>query len=468
MRIRFVKSFVAALALCAALPPLAHGHHGVPQDSSAATAPMPLDLNSTYSGIGSLSFDCENGMAGPYPCKNVDLAGFLPLPVLGGPAGNDIWGWTDRKQGREYAIMGTTTSTGFADVTDPSDPVLVGLLPTRGIPDNILWRDIKVDGHYAFVVSELTNSGMQVFDLRRLRRADPGQGLPKTFTPDAVYDEISNTHNISINERTDTAYAVGTDTCEINDEAGGLHMIDISKPTRPRFAGCALNRHTSEDGEEPDNYVHDVECVVYRGPDRDYRGHEICFSSNENVVTIYDVTKRKRPKVISNTAYPSAAYTHQGSLTRGQRFFLFGDELDEQENGQPTTTYILDVKDLDSPPVPKPYYHESASIDHNLYVHGRRVFESNYAEGLRILEYSNRSLKRGKLKERAFFDVVPGVDVAEFAGTWSNYRFPSGTVVSSAIENTVNGLFVLRPDLPKVKGGGKSCKKRKRKNCKRH
>ncbi|MGH2949599.1 MAG: hypothetical protein ACRDPC_25640, partial [Solirubrobacteraceae bacterium] len=54
----------------------------------------------------------------------------------------------------------------------------------------------------------------------------------------------------------------------------------------------------------------------------------------------------------------------------------------------------------------------------------------------------------GQLREVAFFDVVPGLDEPEFAGTWSNYRFPgSGITVVSAIENEISGLFVLRPQL---------------------
>ena len=443
---RVLKLIALAVAVALLTAGGAQAHWGVPHDSSADTVQLPIGIDSPLAGAG--SFDCEGGTAGPYPCKNVDMKGFLPLPVQGGPAGNDIWGWTDPKDGREYAIMGTTHSTSFVDVTKPTDPVLVGVLPTNGIPDNVLWRDIKVDGHYAFVVSELTASGMQVFDLRRLRRTNTSQDVPQVFDADAIYDGISNTHNISINERTDYAYAVGTNKCAKNGEAGGLHMIDIAKPEKPKFAGCA--RVDDFSGEEPNNYVHDVECVVYRGPDRDYRGREICFGSNENVVAIYDVTNKKDPRVISTTGYPTAAYTHQGSLTKGQRYFLFGDELDEQTNGQPTTTYVLDVKDLDNPPAPKQHLHESASIDHNLYVHGKRVFESNYAEGLRVLKYSNRSLRRGKLNEVGFFDVVPGVDIAEFAGTWSNYRFPdSGNVVVSTIENEINGLFVLKPTLRK-------------------
>jgi hypothetical protein len=61
------------------------------------------------------------------------------------------------------------------------------------------------------------------------------------------------------------------------------------------------------------------------------------------------------------------------------------------------------------------------------------------------------------MDEVAYFDVIPAVDIAEFAGTWSNYRFPgSGNVVVSTIENAVNGLMVLRPTLdgePPVSGG---------------
>jgi choice-of-anchor B domain-containing protein len=394
----------------------------------------------------STSAKCENGTAGIYPCKNVDLEGFVPLPMLGGATGNDIWGWTDPETGREYALMATSNSTGFVDVTDPRNPTLVGVMPTRGTPDMVLWRDVKVDGNYAFVVSEISGSGMQVFDLTRLR----GASGPQVFQEDHWYrgpedQRVSNTHNISINEQTDVAYLVGTNTCEAGGESGGLHMVDIRNPLEPKFLGCALVDHMT--GEEPDNYVHDVECVIYDGPDQDYQGREICFGSNENIVAIYDVTDKSNPVVISETGYPQAQYTHQGSLTEDKRYFLFGDELDEQTNGQNTTTYILNVDDLDNPPTPAAFTHESVSIDHNMYTHDGRVYQSNYAEGLRILDYDNQSLAAGQLSESGYFDVVPGLDYPEFAGTWSNYRFASGTVVVSAIENHANGLFVLKPTL---------------------
>lgn len=407
---------------------------------------------------GLTSAECSNGFAGPYECRNVDLESYVPLPGLGLGTGNDIWGWEDPQTGREYALMGTATTTGFVDVTDPRNPVLIGQLPTEGAGPYVLWRDIKVDGNHAFIVSEIDGSGMQVFDLRRLRGHS---GPPQVFDADATYhgtdddgEQLSYSHNIFVNTRTDRAYIVGSNTCRNDEEHGGLHIVDISEPESPRFMGCA--RVDDADGDtstESDNYVHDVECVVYDGPDGDHQGREICFGSNENAVVIYDTTDAADPQVLSVTAYPSAQYTHQGSLTRNKAWFLFGDELDESGGTVPnTTTYVMDVADIDSPPTPVPFHHATESIDHNLYVHGNHVYESNYAAGLRILEFTNRSLsqaaKAPALSEIGYFDVVPLADPTEYAGTWSNYRFESGTTVVSAIENAVSGLFVLQPDLP--------------------
>ena len=38
-------------------------------------------------------------------------------------------------------------------------------------------------------------------------------------------------------------------------------------------------------GCHSDADTHDTQCVVYQGPDADYIGREICFSSNANHVS---------------------------------------------------------------------------------------------------------------------------------------------------------------------------------------
>ena len=328
MHSRTARLAVLACLACAAIAAPAQAAHPPTQHDaqrlSIEEAMLGTDFNQQAEQSASASFDCEGGMAGPYPCRNVDLLGTVPLPMLGGASGNDVWGWTDPATGREYAIMGASHATAFVDVTDPAEPRVAGILPTAGVPDFVLWRSIRVDGNYAFIVSEITDHGMQVFDLTRLRGAT-GEA-PEIFTEDAHYDGVSNTHTIWIDEETDFAYLVGTNTCEANDESGGLHMVDISDPLNPTFAGCAtVDTFAAQDPEEPNNYVHETWCQIYNGPDVEHRGREICFGSNENAVVIYDVTDKANPVVLSETTYPTASYTHQGVPTDDERWFLFND-----------------------------------------------------------------------------------------------------------------------------------------------
>ncbi len=366
---------------------------------------------------------CVDGRAGPFGCRAVTLESFLPLADIGGGEGNDIWGWTDSQTSREYALMGKTTGTAFVDVTVADRPVYLGDLPSHQTDGEFsVWRDIKVYADHAFVVSEKPGHGMQVFDLTRLR----GVTAPQTWSEDAHYDAFSTAHNIAIDEQTGFAYAVGSDTCE-----GGPHMIDIRTPKRPVFAGCV-----SQDG-----YTHDTQAVVYRGPDARFTGREILVSSNEDTVTIVDVTDKRAPRQLSRTGYDGAEYTHQGWLTEDHRYFLLGDELDESRRAIRTTTYIFDVGDLTAPRVIGTFVNATTSIDHNIYVKGERVFQANYRSGLRILDASN--VAAGELREVGYFDIFPDDDAAEFNGAWSNYPyFDSGIVVVSGIEQ---GLFVLRP-----------------------
>ncbi|MGI8839055.1 MAG: choice-of-anchor B family protein [Pyrinomonadaceae bacterium] len=367
---------------------------------------------------------CVDGMAGTFPCRNVDMASFLPFSDIGGGSGNDVWGWTDLSSGKEYALMGRSSGTSFVDISDPEHPVYLGNLPTHTV--NSTWRGIKVYANHAFIVSEARDHGMQVFDLTQLRNVT---SPPSIFSETAHYSGFSNAHTLAINEESGFAYAAGTNTC-----AGGLHMIDIRTPTFPTFAGCFST----------DGYTHETQCVIYRGPDIEHQGKEVCFSSNEDTLTIVDVTNKGAPFQLSRTPYAYSAYTHQGWLTEDQSNFLVDDELDERTFGCNTRTHIFNVSDLDAPSPSGFYEGTSTAIDHNLYVRGIYAYEANYRSGLRILDFSN--IAAASLSEVAFFDVYPVDDAPEYNGAWSNYPFfASGIVVVSGIEQ---GLFVLRPGNP--------------------
>jgi choice-of-anchor B domain-containing protein len=353
----------------------------------------------------------------------------VPNNEMGGGDGNDIWGWVDPMNDDEYAIMGLTNGTAFVDVTDPENPVFIGHLATNTVDSS--WRDMKVYMDHAYIVADGAGAhGMQVFDLTRLRTAVP----PENFMPDTVYTDFGNSHNIAINEATGFAYAVGTDTC---DE--GLHMVDITTPNSPMFAGCY---------DEQD--IHDTQCVTYMGPDMDHAGSELCFNSassntannlpiGTHNVGIVDVTNKAAPVTIFERDYPEAGFAHQGWLTDDHRFFLLGDEADETGLSVPTRTLVFDVSDLDAPVFVAAYEAATASIDHNLYIVGNRVYQANYTSGVRILEFGDLAMM--DIMEIAFFDTFPDSAGASFDGLWSVYPyFPSGNIIAS---DRANGLFIL-------------------------
>ncbi|MEX1054529.1 MAG: choice-of-anchor B family protein, partial [Rhodothermales bacterium] len=381
--------------------------------------------------------DCADGSADLFECSRVDLISFLPVQALGGARGvmvNDLWGWTDLTTEREYVLQGRTDGTSFIDITDPSNPVYLGQLPLTEGAQPAVWRDIKVYKDHAFIVADNSGEhGVQVFDLTRLRDV---ANVPATFDEDAVYRGINSAHNIAIDEESGFAYTTGNsgggETC-----GGGLHMIDIRDPKNPEFAGCFSHEGTGYRGT---GYTHDAQCVLYRGPDADYQGREICFSANENALSIGDVTDKSNVKYISQGSYPNSAYVHQGWLTEDHRYFYINDEGDEVSgNVDQTRTLIWDVSDLDDPQLSKEYMWGSTASDHNLYVRGNLMYQSNYVSGLRVHDISDPV----NPKEVGYFDTVPvGGNGPGFAGSWSNYPYFKSEVI--AVSSMQEGLFLVK------------------------
>jgi len=524
---------------------------------------------------------CDEGLAaGTFPCRNIDMLSHVSHAELGTTFVNDIWGWTDPRTNKDYALVGASNGTVFVDISDPKRPKVLGIMPTASTVGGSSWRDIKVYEDHAFVVSEHTNHGVQVFDLTRLRGWD---GTYTTYAPDTRYTRHGSAHNININPETGFLYSVGAGrfssgglpnrvivdapssaagtyqasgaefgpapaqdvltgalmvvddgtaspsqgcsplvgfpagaiaiadrgSCNftvkvlnaqnagasavivVNNAPGspitmggadpaitipavmvsqadgnaiksglpatggvhavdpppvcgtGLHMIDINSPKEPKFAGCF-------DGH---GYVHDTQCVVYKGPAADFQGRELCFNSNattsapggEHRVAVVDVTDKANPVALAREGYPLDGYSHQGWLTPDQRFFLHGDELDEQRRGITTTTRVWDVQDPANPELVQVFTNDRTSIDHNLYTQGRYAYASNYTSGLRVFDTSG--LPDENLSEIAFFDIYPENDNPTFeGGTWSNYPyFRQKRVV--AVSSIDRGLFILQPRL---------------------
>lgn len=369
-----------------------------------------------------------------FESKNVRMLSHLWLDEIGNLGvsnviGNDIWGWTDQASGREFAAFGLTNGTSFIEVTNPTAPRYLGTLQTE--TGNRPWRDVKIYNQQAYIVSDSNGAhGMQVFDMTQLLTASVADPMnPTYFDTVGVYTGVTSAHNVAINEDSGYAYIVGS-----NQASGGLHVLDLNGGvggTMPTFVG-----NFSADG-----YTHDTQVVNYNGPDSDHVGREIAFNSNEDTLTIVDVSNKSSMSQISRTEYAGSEYAHQGWLSEDQRFFFMNDELDELRSSDPiqTTTRVWDVSDLDNPFLVGEFLGTEQTIDHNLYVKGDLIFQANYESGLRILKVNDAATM--DIEEFGFFDTYFDGNEVSFNGAWSVFPyFESGTVI---VSDRQNGLFIL-------------------------
>ena len=339
---------------------------------------------------------CKDGKIETFDCRNVEVLSYLPASIIGtGELGGDLWGWTDSATGREFVVATAANGAAFVEVTDPVNPKYLGSLPMAEVATSGL--SVKVYKNHAFLAPGA--GGMQIFDLTQLRNVTTA---PRVFQATASYNDIQGTHTLAVDPETGFLYGNGGFTC-----GSGLHMIDARTPAKPTFAGCYTEPATG--GLGGDGFIHDTQCVVYRGPDRSYQGREICFNSSAGALGIADVTDKQHPKTISIIRYPDLGYVHQGWLTEDQRYFFLDDEMDEypgsgyrdlaiglgllkkpsDTTATHTRTIVFDMNDLDDPVVLTNYYATTTATDHNLYIRGRYMYQGNYEAGLRIVDVAD-------------------------------------------------------------------------------
>jgi choice-of-anchor B domain-containing protein len=319
----------------------------------------------------------------------------LSLAQMGATFAEDSWGYVSPSQ-REYAIIGLSQGTGFIEITDPENPVIVSVQPQA-----VKGRDMKVYQNYVF--SSVDSGPTYIYDVSDI---DNGNVTQVNTIP-------SGTHNIFIDEVSAFLYlAIG----------GPLDIYSLADPVNPVFVG-------SWNGE-----THDTQVITYTtGPNA---GKQIAFvfAGRSERLDIIDVTDKSNIVRIGTTSYPNSAYTHQGWLSEDQQLVYANDELDNIAR-----TTIFDVSDLTNPFFVQDYTSGSQAADHNLYVKGDYIYEANYASGLRILDARDPL----NLVEVGHFDTYPLNNGSGFVGAWNVYPFfPSGNVI---VSDRSGGLFVLDP-----------------------
>lgn len=388
--------------------------------------------------------NCVQGLAGNFPCRNIDLLAQVRLADLSTRPGSmsNLWGFVDLDDGREYAVVGVSNATVVIDVTDPENPREVGSVPGN----NSLWREVKVyqffdsaanqNRAYAYITTEAVGSGLQVIELTGLPNSVSLVNTIRDFqTSHTLYvSNVNYATNATIPGREAFLYIAGSN---IGNPFGSFLIYDLDLPGTPRLATQA---------PMGTGYMHDSTSLFITDQrttqcDQGHNPCEVLVDFNETTVDLWDVTDKGAPVQLSSTGYPEARYTHSGWPTEDQRFIFVFDELDELRIlGFNTHIYTLDIGDLRTPRLVTSYIGPDTTTDHNGYVKGDRLYVSHYRRGLVVFDITDPE----DLREVGNLDTFtsPAANEAGTIGAWGVYPFlPSGIILVSDIDN---GLFILR------------------------
>jgi choice-of-anchor B domain-containing protein len=387
---------------------------------AAKQSPELAEMNAAAAYSGAAGVQVAGGTA--FPAQNVELLSWVSLADFDlGSSMASVWGYTS-PSGREYAICPLRSGTAFVEVTDPTNPRIVGSI--SGTTN--LWRDAREYQGFVYVGSE-SGEGVRVIDIRNLDDGLPS--LVRTINTPST----GRTHTIEVDRVNGFLYRAG-------GLDNGLRIYSLADPGNPQFVASWSLR-----------YVHEVTVVSYdSGP---YAGKQIAFCCSgfnggfeETGLEILDVTNKQNIVQLGRIVYPGGQFSHQVWLSKDRKYAYLNDELDEQRNGLPTTTLIFNVENLSNPTLVGSFHNSSPAVGHNLYVRGDFIYEANYTSGLRVFRATNPLAPT----EVAWFDTAPTLNDNSFNGAWSCYPFfQSGIVLVSDMQR---GLFVLRVTLPAVPG----------------
>lgn len=322
------------------------------------------------------------------------------------------WGYT-APNGREYAILGCQPGTSFIDITDSANIHEVGFLsgPTSE------WREMKVYSHYAYIVSEASNSGVQIVDL---------QYLPDSIHYVKKFSAPSHSSTHSISQSGPYLYLNGANSNFVGN--GGIAVLDLSvDPETPVLRG----KWTSK-------YVHDSRLW-----------NDTIWASNiyTGQTTIIDARNKNSLTTIRTwQSYPQQAIsTHNCAITDDRRFILTTNEVDFPAG----KLNVYNIQDLNNITFVTEWHptNLTTTIVHNVEIYGNYAVIAHYTSGIRIVDISNPAAP----VEVAWYDTYKRDNSTDYLGCWGVFMFPSGKIIGS---DTDSGLYVVKTNIALTGTGG--------------
>ncbi|MCC6865439.1 MAG: choice-of-anchor B family protein [Ignavibacteria bacterium] len=315
-----------------------------------------------------------------------------------------LWGYAG-PNGREYAILGCNNGTAFYDITDTTNIHEVDFV--SGVTSN--WREMKVFSSYAYVVSEGSNSKLQIIAL---------QYLPDSVSLVATYSYSGYTHTHSISQSGPYIYLNGGNNTIGGSDQGGVTILDITNPVAPVKRGSWSNY-----------YVHDSRilndtiyaCNIYDPPGT---VSVINAINKDNLITVNSWVNNPNP------------FPHNCAIPNNRKYIYTTDET-QSPNGK---LKVWDKSNLSNVTLVTSWQptNITTAIVHNVEIYNNLAVIAHYTAGIRILNISDPT----NPQEIAWYDTYPNNNNAQFSGCWGVFMFPSsGKIIGS---NIGEGLFVIR------------------------
>jgi choice-of-anchor B domain-containing protein len=319
--------------------------------------------------------------------------------------------WGIAVNGHEYAFLGGALHVLIFDITNPSNPVLVGKFAGT---TNTIWREFKSYKNRVYEVTDGTDEGMMIFDMSQ---------APDTIIRSYWSNELfASSHSITLDTASGHIYLNGT-----NVVSNGSLVLDVSQdPDKPTIVAAV----PLEGGYIHDSYV---------------RNDTLYASSGNSGFYVYNFKNPQAPVTLASCS--TGGYNHLGWLNTAGTYAYYTEEIPQ---GRPIQIVDLQKLAVSGEIEPVGSFLDNLTpnsgnlaVPHNIYIKDNLLFDSQYEDGLLVYDIS---VPLAPVLV-AHYDTHPENTIYNgYYGCWGNYPWlPSGTIIAGDMQN---GLQILKITTP--------------------